>query len=206
MPLYSPVMKRLAILLIPLMLAGCGEKPKGPVVSKDPVSVRGWILDVEGSGGGDNAPFRTVETEAARKVALFQTMNVWVDGAPFISGGLAENGSFILLDVPPGNVTIEFSAPPFVPQAKLVLTNIPGNADVLIPGVVVKKDGGIAFADPKAIEVRTAAKIDKPHVTAQKAVVAGMQVPVIETPLAQMVGRRDWPVPPGGNKPVVTMK
>jgi hypothetical protein len=206
MPLYSPVMKRLAILLIPLMLAVCSEKPKVPVVSREPVSVRGWILDVEGSSGGENAPFRTVETEAARKIALFQTMNLWVEGAPYISGGLAENGSFILLDVPPGTVTIEFSAPPLVPQAKLVLTNIPGNADVLIPGVIVKKDGSVAFADPKAIEVRTAAKIDKPHATSQKAVIAGMQVPVIETPLAQMIGRRDWPVPPGGNKPVVTMK
>ena len=44
MPLYSPVMKRLAILLIPLMLATCGDKPKVPVVSREPVSVRGWIL------------------------------------------------------------------------------------------------------------------------------------------------------------------
>ena len=188
------------------MLAACGgDKPKGPVVSKEPVSVRGWVLDVEGSNGGDNAPFRTVETEAARKMALFQSMNVWVDGAPYISGGLAENGSFILLDVPPGTVTIEFSTPT-IPQAKLVLTNVPGNADVLVPGVIVKKDGGIAVADPKAIEVRTAAKIDKPHVTSQKVVVAGIQVPVIETPLAQMIGRRDWPVPPGSNQPVVTMK
>ncbi|HJW93419.1 MAG TPA: hypothetical protein VJ901_07355 [Thermoanaerobaculia bacterium] len=198
-------MRRLAIFLIPLMLAACGEKPKGPVVSKEPVSVRGWVLDVEGSGGGDNAPFRTVETEAARKIALFQSMNIWVEGAPYISGGLAENGSFILLDVPPGTVTIELSTPT-IPQAKLVLTNVPGNADVLIPGVIVKKDGGIAVADPKAIEVRTAAKIDKPHVTAQKVMVAGIPIPVIETPLAQMISRRDWPVPPGSAPPVVTMK
>src|SRR4051812_27346985 len=196
MPLYSGVMRRLAIFLIPLMLAACGEKPKGPVVSKEPVSVRGWVLDVEGSGGGDNAPFRTVETEAARKMQLFQSMNIWVEGAPYISGGLAENGSFILLDVPPGNVTVELSTPT-IPQAKLVLRGIPGNADVLIPGIIVKPDGSISVADPKAIEVRTAAKIDKARPTAQKVTVAGIQVPVIETPLAQMIGRRDWPQPPG---------
>lgn len=198
-------MRRLAILLIPLVLAACGPKePKGPVVSKEPVSVRGWVLDVEQTAGGD-APYRTVETEAARKLQLFQSMNIWVEGAPYISGGLAENGSFILLDVPPGNVTVEFSTPT-IPQAKLVLSGIPGNADVLIPGVIVKPDGSISVADPKAIEVRTAAKIDKPRQTAQKVLVAGVQVPVIETPLAQMIGRRDWPQPPGAFRPAVTMK
>src|SRR6476659_7816647 len=99
-------MRRLSFFLIPLALLGCGKpQSKYAVVSKEPVSVRGWVLDVEGSGGGDNAPFRTVETEAARKMQLFQSMNIWVEGAPYISGGLAENGSFILLDVPPGNVT-----------------------------------------------------------------------------------------------------
>jgi len=198
--------KRIAIILIPLALLACGKpESKDAVVSKEPVSVRGWVLDVEGSGGGDNAPFRTVETEAARKMQLFQSMNIWVDGAPYISGGLAENGSFILLDVPPGTVTIEFSTPA-IPQAKLVLNNVPGNADVLIPGVIVKPGGGIAIADPKAIEVRSAAKIDKPRTTSLKVTVAGNQVPVIETPLAQMITRRDWPVPPGGNRPVVRMK
>lgn len=199
-------MRRLSFFLIPLALLACGKpQSKDAVVSKEPVSVRGWVLDVEGSGGGDNAPFRTVETEAARKTQLFQSMNIWVDGAPYISGGLAENGSFILLDVPPGTVTIEFSTPS-IPQAKLILNNVPGNADVLIPGVIVKPGGGIAIADPKAIEVRTAAKIDKPRTTSLKVTVAGNPVPVIETPLAQMITRRDWPVPPGGNKPVVTMK
>jgi hypothetical protein len=133
-------------------------------------------------------------------------MNVWVEGAPYISGGIAENGSFILLDVPPGNVTIEFSAPPTVPVAKLVLNNIPGNADVLVPGVVLMRNGGVTFADPKAIEVRTAAKIDKPRTTSMKATVAGIQIPVIETPLAQMIGRRDWPQPPTSAAPVPTVK
>jgi hypothetical protein len=197
-------MRRLPLLFLAI-LAACGpSEPKGPVVSKEPVSVRGWVQDVEQPGGAD-APYRTVETEAARKMALFQSMNIWVEGAPYISGGLAENGSFILLDVPPGNVTVELSTPT-IPQAKLLLSGIPGNADVLIPGVIVKPDGTISVADPKAIEVRTAAKIDKPHVTNQKVTVAGIQVPVIETPLAQMIGRRDWPQPPGDFKPTVTMK
>jgi len=196
-------MRPLSLLLIPLILAACGPKEtKGPVVSKEPVSVRGWVSDVE---GGENSTYRTVETEAARKMQLFQSMNVWIDGAPYISGGLAENGSFILLDVPPGTVTVEFSTPS-IPRATLVLKNIPGNADVLIPGIIVKKDGGIGVIDPKAIEVRTAAKIDKARVTSTKVSVAGIEMPVIETPIAQMVGRRDWPEPPGFYKPMIQMK
>ncbi len=197
-------MKRLAIFMIPLALLACGpDEPKGPVVSKEPTSIRGWIADAEGS---DNGTYRTVETEAARKTALFQATNVWVDGAPYVSGGVAENGSFILLDVPPGNITIEFSVPPSIPSAKLVLNNIPGNADVLVPGIILKKDGTIGVADPKTIEVRTAAKIDKPRPTAQKATVAGIQVPVIETPLAQMITRRDWPQPPSTAVHMPTLK
>lgn len=196
-------MRRLSLLLLPLILVACGPKEsKGPVVSKEPVSVRGWVSDVE---GGENSTFRTVETEAARKQQLFQSMNVWVEGAPYISGGLAENGSFILLDVPPGTVTVEFSTPA-IQRATLLLKNIPGNADVLVPGIIVKKDGGIAVIDPKAIEVRTAAKIDKPRPTALKATVAGLEIPVIETPLAQMIGRRDWPQPPAGYTPTIRMK
>ncbi len=197
-------MKRIAVFLIPLTLFACKpSEPKGPIVSKEPTSIRGWIADAEGS---DNGTFRTVETEAARKTALFQATSVWVDGAPYVSGGVAENGSFILLDVPPGNITIEFSAPPYIPSAKLVLGNIPGNADVLVPGIIFKKDGTIGVADPNAIEVRTAAKIDKPHPTGKKVTVAGLQIPVVETPLAQMITRRDWPQPPSTTVRMPTLK
>jgi len=197
-------MKQLAIFLIPLALFGCGaSEPKGPVVSKEPTSIRGWIADAEGV---DNGTYRTVETEAARKMTLFQVTNIWVDGAPYVSGGVAENGSFILLDVPPGNITIEFSAPPQIPSAKLVLKSIPGNADVLVPGVILKKDGTVGVADPSVIEVRTAAKIEKSHPTGQKVTVAGIQVPVIETPLAQMMSRRDWPQPPSTGVSLPTVK
>src|ERR1043165_5328907 len=111
-----------------LVLAGCGgEKPNTPQVSKDPISVRGWLLDVEGSA----SPIRTAETEAARKAHLFQATYVEVVNAPYVSGGIAENGSFLLLDVPPGKVTIVFSAPG-AQSAKLEIDNVPGNADIFL--------------------------------------------------------------------------
>jgi hypothetical protein len=196
-------MKRIT-LLFALAAIACGPSHGGgPVVSRQPISVRGWITDVE---GGSSSTFKTVETEAARKYQLFQATNVWVDNAPYVSGGVQENGSLLLLDVPPGNVTINFAAPG-APDAKLVLQNIPGNADVYIPGLILKKNG-VDFSDPAAVQVRIAAKIDKPRPTAQKAIVAGRRIPIVLAPLAQLSDRHDFPTPPGGGagRPLATVK
>lgn len=188
-------------LLFTLAAFACRPEPKTPHVSKEPVSVRGWISDVEGS---PSAPFRTAETEAARKVQLFQSTNVWVENAPYVSGGAAENGSFLLLDVPPGNVTITFSAPG-APAAKLVLQNIPGNADVFIPAVLLKRDS-VALLDPKAVQVRLAARVSRAAPAGMTAQVAGLPVPVMNTPIAAMSDRHDFPNPPGARLPIAIVK
>src|SRR5215467_5508634 len=100
-------MRRAAIPLLLLGLAACFDRPSGQVpLSKEPISVRGWVADVEGS---PTVPLKTAETEAVRKNQLFQSTDVQVDNAPYVSGGVAENGSFILLDVPPGTVTLTFN-------------------------------------------------------------------------------------------------
>lgn len=189
-----------------LLLLACSAGPNDPntvKLSKEPISVRGWIAAVETPG--NDPMFRTVETEAARRTAVMQGTSVWVENAPYVSGGVAENGSFILLDVPPGNVTVEFTAPG-VPVAKVRLENIPGNADVLIPGLVLKPDG-TAVADPKGLQVRLAAKIARPRATKLSARVAGVPVAVVEVPTAAMVDRRDYPNPPGfGPAPLATVR
>src|SRR2546430_977865 len=182
------------LLSIALYPVPSGEPaPRTPRVSKEPTSVRGWIVDVAGS---PKAPFQTPETDAMRRMQLFQSANVWIDNAPYVSGGVAENGSFLLLDVPPGNNTIVFSAPG-APNARLVLQNIPGNADVYVPAILLKADS-VALLDPKRVQVRLAAKIDKPAPTRLTAIVAGLTVPVVNTPLAQMTDRHDYPNPPAG--------
>ena len=179
-------------LLVLLALAACVDRPEGTApLSKEPISVRGWVADVEGTA----TAVKTVETEAARKAQLFQATNVAVDNAPYVSGGVAENGSFILLDVPPGKVTLTFTAPG-APASQLVLQNVPGSADVLIPSILLKKNG-VALLDPKSIRVRIADKIDKPHPSGKSALVAGVSVPVMVVPINDMVDRRDWPNPPG---------
>lgn len=180
-----------AAILCALLLSCSNEKPAA-AVSKDPVSVRGWIADVDTGAPSDR--FRTVETEIARRTAAFQAMNVWVEGAAYASGGVAENGSFIFLDVPPGKTAIGFSTTG-VPQAMLTLENVPPNADVFVPGLVLTPKG-ITVADPKAIRIRLAARIAKPAPAGLTATVAGITVPVINVPINSMIDRHDYPVPP----------
>jgi hypothetical protein len=186
---------------IALLTLACGSPtPNSPHVSRDPISVRGWIVDVEGS---PNA-YHTIETEWARKSQLFQQTNVWVDNAPYVSGGVAENGSFIVLDVPPGNVTVSFSAPG-APLVRLVLEHVPGNADVFIPALFIKHDS-IALLEPKGVKVRLAAKVKDPTPTGATAIVAGLKVPVVNTPMVAMMDRLDYPIPPSGPTPIAIVK
>jgi hypothetical protein len=185
-----------------LIAAACtNEAPNTPRVSKEPISVRGWITDVE---GGPSAPFRTAETEAARKAHLFQATYVEVVNAPYVSGGIAENGSFLLLDVPPGKVTIIFSAPG-AQSARLDMDGVPGNADIFLPGLLLKP-ASVALDDPKAVKVRLAGRVDKVHPTGAFATIAGLHVPVTETPIAQMADRHDYPIPPTTMVPIAKVK
>jgi hypothetical protein len=194
------VKRSIAILLLTLA-CNCSE-PNGPRVSKEPISVRGWIVDVAGSS---HASFQTPETEAVRRTQLFQSIGVWVDNAPYVSGGIAENGAFILLDVPPGNTTITFTAPG-APGARLVLRNIPGNADVLIPAMLLKA-GSVELLDPKNVKVRLAVRTDRSAAAGMTANVAGLAVPVMNTPIGAMTDRHDYPNPPGASmRPLATVK
>jgi hypothetical protein len=186
-------MRSAAVTVLCALLLSCGGGRKtATIVSKDPVSVRGWIADVDTGAPSDR--FRTVETESARRTAAFQAMNVWVEGAPYASGGVAENGSFIFLDVPPGKSAIGF-ATTGVPQALLTLENVPPNADVFAPGLVLTAKG-VEAGDPKAIRVRLAAHIAKPAPAGLTARIAGVDVPVMNVPINSMVDRHDYPIPP----------
>jgi hypothetical protein len=185
-----------------LFLIACApSESTPPPMAKEPISVRGWIADVEGS---TPAQIQTPETEAMRRLQLFQGTNVWVENAPYVSGGVAENGSFLLLDVPPGNPTIVFSAPG-APAAKLVLQNIPGNADVLVPALLLRRDS-VALLDPKGVKVRLAEKIERATPTGAIARVGGLTVPVMKTPINAMADRHDYPTPPTGTRPLATYK
>ncbi|HEY2325147.1 MAG TPA: hypothetical protein VGJ82_19980, partial [Thermoanaerobaculia bacterium] len=175
----------LCALLTALCALSCAKDKPATAVSKDPISVRGWIADVDTGAPSDR--LLTVETESARRTAAFQAMNVWVEGAPYASGGVAENGSFIFLDVPPGKSAIGF-ATTGVSQAMLTLEHVPPNADVFVPGLVMTPKG-MTVADPKAIRVRLAARVAKPAPAGLTARIAGIDVPVVKVPINSMIDR-----------------
>lgn len=194
------LMKRLITLSLILTACGGGEpSPARPRLAKEPLSVRGWIADVEGASKG---AVTTAETESARLIQQFQATNIWIDGNNFVSGGVAETGAFILLDVPPGNVTVSFNAPG-AEDAKLVLRDLPGNADVFVPALMLKR-GGSASLQPEGIRVRIPARVDKPRDTGRKAIVAGVAVPVWEAPYSAFGDRREYPE--RGMRPLAIVK
>jgi hypothetical protein len=192
----------LLVLLVAIAAACSGESPNNAAhVSADPISIRGWVLDVE---GGPNATYRTVETESARKAHLFQSTYVEVANAPYVSGGVADNGAFLLLDVPPGKVTIVFTAPG-AQGARLEIDNVPGNADIFLPDLTLKPNG-VTVTNPAAVKVRMAARIEKAKPSGAFVTIAGVRVPVIDTPLAEMSDRHDYPVPPTQLVPIAKVK
>ncbi len=192
------------ILLCAVLLACGGDKqpPGFQKLSKEPVSVRGWIDDVEANSS--NTRFRTAETEAARRAALFQAANLWVENAPYVSGAIAPNGAFVLLDVPPGDATVTLSAPG-APSCQVTLQGIPGNADVMIGGLVLRLKGA-SITDPKFLKIRVAGHVDRETPTKQTAKIAGIVVPVVQVPINSLQDRHDYPTPPGRVTPLAIVK
>lgn len=185
---------RLRFLLPILLLVACG----GERINNGPLSVRGWVTDVAGAKTAE-----TYEQEIARRTSIFAATSLWVENADWASGGIAENGAFVVLDVPPGSPIIGFNAPG-AETARIVMEDIPGGADVFIPNVVLQ-NGGATVLDPKALLVRVPGDVKQARPNGQIAKIAGYPVRVIETPMAQMQNRRDYP-DPGGFRPVATVK
>ncbi|HYC88815.1 MAG TPA: hypothetical protein VEO54_06360 [Thermoanaerobaculia bacterium] len=189
---------RRPLLLALFVFTACrvGEEPFS--VSSDPTSVRGWVLDVKGAKRGE-----TIEMELGRRAELFASTSVWVENVAYASGGIAENGAFVVLDVPPQSAVLGFNAPG-AETARVELQGVPANADVLIPNLVLQ-NGGATVLDPSKIVVRIPSNVSKPTPTGKTAKVAGYTVPIVETPLSQLMDRRDYPDVPGV-RPVATVR
>ena len=191
--------RRLVIVL--LFLAACGGEKKGPfhALSGEPVSVRGWILDTKGAKPADRP-----DLEIVRRTVLFQSTSVWVENSQYASGGMAANGAFLVLDVAPGSAVIGFNAPG-AQTARIVLEGVPGNADVLIPNVILE-EGGAKVLDPTKILIRVPSDdVDKPTPSGKTATVAGYTVPILNIPFSKMGDRREYP-DPGDFHPVAIVK
>jgi hypothetical protein len=189
----------MALVLALLLTVACGKPSEVQSMSRQPCSVRGWVLDVKGAKHEE-----TAQLELARRTELFATASVWIEETQYASGGIAENGAFIILDVPPQKAVIGFQANG-ADQARLPMEGVPPYADVLIPDVILE-NGGATVLDPKAILIRVPdGDIEKRTPTGKTAKIAGYTVPIVLAPFSEMMDRRDYPNP-GGFRPVATFK
>jgi hypothetical protein len=195
------MVRRLFACTLLLIVSCSGEKKDANsiyLLNREPCSVRGWIADVAGAKRGE-----TIEMEIARRQELFSSTSLWIENSPYASGGIQENGAFVILDVPPQQAIIGFNAPG-AQDAKLEMKGVPGNADVFIPDIVLQR-GGAKVLDPKKILIRLPMRVDKIAPTGKYATIAGNQVPILATPLGQLSDRREYPNP-GGFRPVAIVK
>lgn len=182
----------LSMVLLAAIAAGCGSEDSGPEVSKSPASVRGWIGDIELP---PNETYRLMEKTTGinqLKLQILQGTTLSVAGTQVASGGIAENGSFIILDVAPGSVTVIFSAPG-LPENMLTIENVPPNADILLPGVELTLKG--PSIDPKRVVARIPEERGRETPVPAPIRVMGQEVPVRVSSLNELVDRRDYPEP-----------
>jgi hypothetical protein len=193
-------MRRSLVAIALFLAAGCGEtdQQSAQFLNRKPCSVRGWVLDVKGAQRAEN-----MDLEIARRQELFVNTSIWIENTEFATGGIAENGAFVILDVPPASATIGFQAPG-ADQAKLPMLNVPPTAEVFIPDVILEP-GGATVLDPKKIQVRVPAEVDQPRLTGKFAQIGSYQVPITEAPINAFGDRREYPKP-GGFRPVATFK
>jgi hypothetical protein len=171
--------------------SGCGQREPAVNIARQPASIRGWIHEIE-LPPTDFYKLREASTGAREaRMEIFRETSVIVDEYEFASGGVAEYGSFIILDVPPGDITLNFTAP-HVNDVKLPLRGIPPNADVVIGGLMLTTQGA-RLADPSLVQVRVPR--DAKQRTPETVSIAGVDIPVQAVPLGELGDRREWPTP-----------
>jgi hypothetical protein len=178
----------LSLLLIPL---GCSA-PEGPGQGpgNTPISVRGWISYVQLP---PQELMKVTDPVKARQrmVQFLRDTNLYVVDMPFVSGSIAETGAFIMLDVPPGDVTVRFQ-PPGLPEGELVLRNLPGNADVILPGLTIDGEK-VSLLDPSKAVVRIPSEGSERRKLDLVVMVGDQQIDVWEVPYNDLVDRREFP-------------
>lgn len=194
------IVKLMAVALI-LVAAGCGGE--GRKMAKNPASVRGWILDIEHPTRGPQR-LPNPQMEAERRIAMFQELNLFVEDVPYASGGTGENGAFVILDVPPGDSTILFQTGNG--DATLALKNVPANADIILPNLIVRPPG-VRLLQPSMAVVRVPSRTATKRTEIEsKTTIGGQPARVFEVPLDDLADRRDYPNPEFGYKPIATVK
>ncbi len=197
----------LVLLFCLSLLTACSENSSGPSATSPgryPVSIRGWISDID---TGQPSVYQVTTLRNARLIELLQQTNVSIEKAPYASGGIGETGAFVVLDAPSGRAEMLFQAPG-IDGAKLVLSNIPPNADVLLPRLVISPSG-VVVTKPESLRVRVpGSSANAPRrMLPQKAMIGPHSVDIWEVPLRELEDRRDYPTAASeNNAPLAIVK
>ena len=191
---------RRASLLLALLCFACSDSEsldhegRGSF-RRGPLSIRGWFDEI--AVGTPPADVFSVTDPNARIPAyqrqLFEETNISLEGVSYASGGVSDNGAFIILDAPPGDLTLNMQAPG-VPLVQMTLEDIPPNADVFIPGIKLYSDR-FEIVRPDQILIRVPIRGGERRKSTQTARVGEHTVDIWQVPLREMMDRRDWPVP-----------
>ncbi len=76
---------------------------------------------------------------------------------------------------------------------------------MLVPSLLLRRDS-VALLDPKGVKVRLATSIARAQPAGITSTVAGLAVPVMNTPMAEMADRHDYPNRPAAARPLVIVK
>lgn len=180
----------IALVLLSSLIAACSPGGGGASARNQPVSVRGWIADVE-LPPSDMMMVTDPYLQIQRKYAMFRETAIWVEGVDYVSGGVGETGAFIMLDVPPGDSTVTFQ-PPGMQPAQLKLRQIPPSGDVILPGLLIKGTEIVLFK-PEDAMVRLPGSGSERRKLDIPAYVGEQRIAVWEVPVAEMVDRREYP-------------
>ncbi|MBW3671353.1 MAG: hypothetical protein KY432_06735 [Acidobacteria bacterium] len=168
-------------LLVPALLFCSEPSPRGDL-PEGPVSIRGWVSRVDGvpNYGQDGN---------------FYDLNAYVEGIERVSGGVQDNGAFIVLGVPPGQATIVFQAPG-IEDAAIHFKGLPPRADVLLPGIVLTP-AGASISNPEAAKVRIPRGRQGEIEQIESTTTAnGVTLPTYLVPTKKLGDRLNYPEPP----------
>lgn len=188
----TPMLQKLTVFLTILLVASSCATPEddGGGPGKTPVSVRGYIAYIQLPPQEMMKVTDPIKAQQRMRQFLSDT-NIYVVNMPFVSGSIAETGAFIMLDVPPGDVTVRFQ-PPGLQEAQLVIRNLPGNADVILAGL--KIDGhSVSLIDPSKSVARIPIDGDVRRKLDINVYVGDQPIEVWEVPFNDLVDRREFP-------------
>lgn len=185
------------LLLIVLLVIACGGEGKAPRrPAQDPVSIRGWILDIEGVPS--DAPDQVFPSLNRSPIQYILDANVYIPDQQFVSGTI-ENGSFVMLDVANGDVTIMFQAAG-IADSPMKVKGVPPSADLVLPGIVIGKERTY-LVDPTKAMVRIPSNVAEVEEIPSTTFVNGDKVPTFSIPIKKMGDRMNtmergmWPTP-----------